>query len=77
MQARELVFPDLPEKLGSGHALRPSLGVSAVEEGHSSGILSLKSWASGGGAFSARTVPSCGLALFLALQHLSLILGPS
>lgn len=77
MQAQELVFPDLPVEVGRGHALRPSLGVSAVEEGPGSGILCPKSWAWSGGAFSARTVPPCGLALFLALQHLSLILGPS
>lgn len=77
VQAQELVFPDLPAEVGRGHALRPGLGVSAVEEGHGSGILcpvlGLEWW----GFFSARTVPPCGLALFLALQHLSLILGPS
>ena len=32
----ERVFPDLPAEGGSGHPLRPTLGVSAVEEGHSS-----------------------------------------
>lgn len=79
---RSLFSPTRPgRRSGQSSPAETQPGVSAVEEGYSSGVFSPKVPGPSGEprqrGFPARTVP-CGLALFLAPQHAaSLTPGPA